>query len=59
MTEKRFIPLINLTETFVLNNNVQVQKFSSNDIKTTYNKTFNKFDIDFTRKANFNDKSER
>ena len=60
MTEKRFTPSLDLTETFFLNKNVQVPKFPSNQIKTTYDTNFSKkFDIDFSRKANFNNNSER
>ena len=59
MTEKRFNPSLDLTKTFFLNKNVQLPKFQSNHIKTTYDTNFKKFDIDFSRKANFNNDSER
>ena len=59
MTEKRFTPSLDLTETFFLNKNVHVPKFSSNDIKTTFDTNFKKFDIDFSRKVNLNENSER
>ena len=59
MTEKRFNPSLDLTEIFFLNKKVQLPKFQSNHIKTTYDTNFKKFDIDFSRKANFNNDSER